>query len=388
MKSKKAVLLLFSVTLILWSSCQQKEEGESTMEARQSAEIIKEPFGSMPDGQEVDLYTLSSAGGCKARITNFGGIVVTLEVPDRTGTISDVVLGFDDLEGYLGEHPHFGALIGRYGNRIGKAKFSLEGVEYELAANNGENHLHGGTKGYDKVLWQGEVTEDLDGPALLLRYLSSDGEEGYPGNLTVEVTYRWTDDCGFRIDYRATTDKTTVVNLTQHSYFNLADAGAGDVLGHDMMIAADRFTPVDAGLIPTGELRPVEATPMDFRQPMAIGARIEEEDEQLGFGGGYDHNWVLNNQDGSLALAARVYEPASGRVMEVVTTEPGLQFYTGNFLDGSNVGKGGVTYQRRSAFCLETQHYPDSPNQPDFPSTVLEPGEEYRTTTIYRFSIK
>ncbi len=388
MRSRKTILMLLIANLAVWTGCQTEEGDESSMEQKRTARIVKEPFGSMPDGVEVDLYTMTGTGGCKARVIDFGGIVVSLEVPDRNGTLSDVVLGFDDLEGYLGEHPHFGALIGRYGNRIGKAKFTLDGVAYELAANNGENHLHGGTIGFDKVLWRGQITEDQEGPALMLRYLSSDGEEGYPGNLTVEVTYRWTDDCGFRIDYRATTDKTTVVNLTQHSYFNLADAGAGDVLGHEMMIAADLFTPVDAGLIPTGELISVEATPFDFRKAVAIGARINDDDEQIGFGGGYDHNWVLDNQGGTLALAARVHEPTTGRVMEVHTTEPGLQFYTGNFLDGSIVGKEGTTYQRRSAFCLETQHYPDSPNKPEFPSTVLEPGEVYRTTTIYKFSTK
>ncbi len=358
------------------------------MTPKERARISREPYGTMPDGTEVDLYTLTGNGGCRARVINFGGIVVSLEVPDRRGLVSDVVLGFDGLDGYLGEHPYFGALIGRYGNRIGKARFTLGGVEYKLAANDGANHLHGGVKGFDKVIWQGDIMEDAAGPALLLRYLSSDGEEGYPGNLTVEVTYRWTEDRGFRIDYRATTNKKTVINLTQHSYFNLADAGASDILGHELMIAADRFTPVDAGLIPTGEFRAVEGTPMDFRRPIAIGARIEEDDEQLRFGTGYDHNWILRARDGTPALAARVYEPTTGRVMEVHTTQPGLQFYSGNLLDGSNVGKGGVSYQARSGLCLETQHFPDSPNKSEFPSTVLLPGEEYRTTTIYKFGVR
>ena len=340
----------------------------------------------MPDGTSVDLYTLNSANGLEAKITTYGGIVVSLNVPDRQGKVSDVVLGFDTFESYLGSHPYFGALIGRYGNRIGKAKLVLDGVEYTLAANNGENHLHGGLRGYDKVVWKAEVVEDNDVPSLRLEYLSKDMEEGYPGNLSVEVEYRLTDDNGFRIDYRATTDKKTVVNLTHHSYFNLKDAGASDILGHEMMIAADQFTPVAEGLIPSGEVRSVGGTPLDFRQPVAIGARIDQNDPQLKFGGGYDHNWVLKGQDGSLALAARVYEPTTGRVMEVYTTEPGLQFYSGNFLDGSQVGKGGLRYEHRSGFCLETQHFPDSPNKPDFPSTVLEPGRVYTHTTIYKFS--
>jgi aldose 1-epimerase len=358
------------------------------MEIDEGSRITKEPFGTTADGTGVDLYTLTNANGCEAKITNYGGIVVALHVPDREGNLSDVVPGFDSFEPYLGDHPYFGALIGRYGNRIGKARFTLDGVEYELAANNGENHLHGGLRGYDKVVWTAESIEDTDGPVLKLEYLSPDMEEGYPGNLSIEVLYRLTDDNGLRIDYRATTDKKTVLNLTHHSYFNLKDAGASDILGHEMMIAADRFTVVDEDVIPTGELRNVEGTPMDFREPVAIGARIDQDDEQLKFGGGYDHNWVLNNQDGSLALAARVHEPTTGRIMEVYTTEPGVQFYTGNFLDGSQVGKGNVRYEHRSGFCLETQHYPDSPNKPEFPSTVLEPGEVYTQTTIYRFSTK
>ena len=362
------------------------KQEQPSLQGKQGSRITKEAFGTMPDGTSVDLYTLNNANGFEAKITNYGGIVVSLNVPDRQGKVSDVVLGFDTFESYRGSHPYFGALIGRYGNRIGKAKLVLDGVEYTLAANNGENHLHGGLRGYDKVVWKAEVVEDDDDPSLRLEYLSKDMEEGYPGNLSVEVEYRLTDDNGLRIDYRATTDKKTVVNLTHHSYFNLKDAGASDILGHEMMIDADRFTPVAEGLIPSGEVRSVGGTPLDFRQPVAIGARIDQNDPQLKFGGGYDHNWVLKGQDGSLALAARVYEPTTGRVMEVYTTEPGLQFYSGNFLDGSQVGKGGLRYEHRSGFCLETQHFPDSPNKPDSPSTVLEPGRVYTHTTIYKFS--
>ena len=294
------------------------------------------------------------------------------------------MLGFDAPEGYLKNNtPYFGAVIGRYGNRIAKGRFSLNGREYRLALNNGENHLHGGIKGFDKVVWG--AREVKRGPALALNYVSKDGEEGYPGNLSVSVVYTLTDNNELKIEYSATADKTTILNLTNHTYFNLA--GEGSILNHEVMINADRFTPVDQGLIPTGELRSVKGTPMDFTQPAAIGARIEQQDEQLLLGKGYDHNFVLNG-GGAPALAARVYEPVSGRVLEVYTTEPGVQFYTGNFLDGSIKGKGGQVYQRRYGFCLETQHFPDSPNKPDFPSTVLKPGEKYATTTIFKFSEK
>jgi aldose 1-epimerase len=377
------------LVFVLWGvACSMEEQEPRQVAQNPESRIVKDAFGTMPDGTAVDIYTLTNANGCEAKITNYGGIVVSLKVPDRDGHLSDVVLGFDAFEPYLGAHPHFGALIGRYGNRIGKAKFTLDGVDYELAANNGENHLHGGLEGYDKKLWQADILKDDAGEALRLRYVSEDMEEGYPGELSVEVIYRLTADNGLRIDYRATTDKKTIVNLTHHSYFNLKDAGASNILDHEMMIAADRFTPVDAGLIPTGELQSVEGSPMDLRQPVPIGAHIGDDYEQLEFGGGYDHNWVLNNRDGTLALAARVHEPTTGRVMEVWTTEPGLQFYSGNFLDGSQVGKGGVQYGHRSGFCLETQHYPDSPNKPEFPPTVLEPGDIYTKTTIYKFSVK
>jgi aldose 1-epimerase len=344
----------------------------------------REVFGKMPDGQVVDLYTLTNARGGEVRIITYGGIVVSLKAPDRNGNLGDVVLGFDKLDDYLKGHPFFGAIVGRYGNRIGKARFTLNGVEYKLAANNGENSLHGGIKGFDKAVWKAKPSSTGNGVALVLTYLSRDGEEGYPGNLSTTVTYTWTDDHALRIDYSATTDHDTVVNLTHHSYFNLS--GAPDILSHVMQINADRFTPVDSGLIPTGELRSVKGTPLDFTSPVAIGARIDQDEEQLKLGGGYDHNFVINRKNGDLTQAARVTEPKTGRVMEVWTTEPGVQFYTGNFLDGSLKGKGGAVYKKRSGFCLETQHFPDSPNKPEFPSTVLKKGARYRSTTVYRFS--
>jgi aldose 1-epimerase len=348
--------------------------------------LTRKPFGKTAAGQPVDLFVLTNANGLQAAITNYGAIVTSLTAPDRAGKLADVVLGFDTLDGYLGNHPYFGAICGRYANRIAQGTFTLDGRKYTLARNNGDNHLHGGLKGFDKVVWQAQEVRGDGGPALKLTYVSKDGEEGYPGTLTVTVTYALTDKNELRIDYHATTDKPTPVNLTQHSYFNLAGQGNGDILGHELLIHADRFTPVDAGLIPTGERRRVEGTPLDFRKPVAIGARINQDDEQLRFGRGYDHNWVLNKKGAELSLAARAYEPTTGRVLEVSTTEPGMQFYCGNFLDGSNVGKGGKVYKHRFGFCLETQHFPDSPNKPDFPSTILRPGEEYRTTTVYKFS--
>jgi aldose 1-epimerase len=351
------------------------------------AALKKESFGKTTDGQTVDLYTLTNSSGMEAKITNYGGIVVSLKVPDRRGSFEDVVLGFDNLDGYLKGHPYFGAIIGRYGNRIGKARFTLNGVEYKLAANNGENSLHGGVKGFDKAVWSAKEVKVNDGVGLELNYLSKDGEEGYPGNLSVRVVYSLTNKNELKVVYFATTDKDTVLNLTNHSYFNLAGQGNGDILNHQVMINADRFTPVDSGLIPTGELRDVKATPFDFRQLTAIGARVNEDHEQLKLGRGYDHNWVLNGKAGSLRQAVKVTEPSTGRVMEVWTTEPGVQFYIGNFLDGSLTGKGGKVYKHRYGFCFETQHFPDSPNQPGFPSTVLKKGGRYNSTTIYKFSV-
>lgn len=340
----------------------------------------------MPDGSTAKLYTLTNSRGIEARITNYGGIVVSLRTPDRGGNLADVVLGFDALDGYLGTHPYLGALIGRYGNRIANGKFTLGGTTYTLATNNGPNALHGGIKGFDKVLWTAEPSPGA--ASLVLTYVSQDGEEGYPGTLSTKVTYTLIDDNALQIDYEATTDKPTVVNLTNHSYFNLKDAGASTILDHEIMIAASRYTPVDATLIPSGEIALVEGTPFDFRTATAIGARIDADHEQIKFGLGYDHNFVLDRTGGGVVLAAKVYEPTTGRELEVHTTEPGVQFYTGNFLDDSVVGKGEVAYQKRAAFCLETQHFPDSPNHPDFPSTVLAPGQTYRSTTVYKFSAR
>ena len=359
----------------------------TTDAAPQPGSTTKKPFGKTPDGQQIDLYVLTNKTGAEAAITTLGGAVVSLKVPDRNGKFADVVLGYDSGEGYVADKSFFGVLVGRYGNRIGHAQFALDGKTYTLAKNNGENTLHGGVKGFNKALWSAKTVSVKGGQSLELSYLSKDGEEGFPGNLKVKVTYTLTDANALVIDYSATTDKKTVVNLTNHSYFNLAGQGSGDILGHQLMIAADMFTPVDAGLIPTGELRDVAGTPFDFRQSTAIGARINQDEEQIKIGGGYDHNFVLRPpMDRKEFLAARVTEPTSGRVLEVWTTEPGVQFYTGNFLDGKVTGKGGVAYTKRAAFCLETQHFPDSPNQPKFPSVVLSPGETYHTITTYKFT--
>lgn len=355
--------------------------------ARNAGTITSAPFGTTKDGKAVNVYTLRNANGVEARIINYGGIVLSIKVPDRNGQMGDVVLGYDTLAEYEKESPYFGCLVGRYGNRIAKGRFTLNGQTYTLATNNYPNALHGGLKGFDKVVWN-VVKADVGprGPRLELNYLSKDGEEGYPGNLNVTAVYTLTDDNALQLDYTATTDKDTIVNLTQHSYFNLA--GKGDILGHVVYINADKFTPVDSTLIPTGELRPVEGTPFDFRKPTPIGARVNADDEQLRFGGGYDHNWVINNPQGGLVLQARVTEPTTGRVLEVLSTEPGLQFYCGNFLDGTLKGKGGWVYQHRSGFCMEPQHFPDSPNKPNFPSVVLKPGQTYRNTIVYRFSVE
>jgi aldose 1-epimerase len=346
--------------------------------------ISEQPFGKTADGTLVKLYTLRNENGMVATICNYGGIVTTLKVPDRDGKLGDVVLGYDDLAGYLKETPYFGALIGRYGNRIAKGKFTLNGTTYTLATNNAPNALHGGLKGFDKVVWKAEPYVTRDGPVLELEYTSKDGEEGYPGTLKVKAVYRLTKDNSLRLDYTAITDKDTVVNLTQHSYFNLK--GKGDILGHVVKINADKYTPVDSTLIPTGQIPPVANTPFDFRKPTPIGARINDNNEQLKFGGGYDHNWVMQNQSGKLGVQARVTEPTTGRVLDVLSTEPGLQFYTGNFLDGTIKGKGGQVYNFRNGFCMEPQHYPDSPNQAHFPSVVLRPNHTYKNTIIYRFS--
>jgi len=351
---------------------------------KETPKVTRSDFGKTPDGTPVSLFTLKNKNAVEVSITNYGGAVVSLKTPDKNGKLDDIVLGFDTIEGYLKQQPYFGALIGRYGNRIGKAKFSLGGKEYKLAVNNGPNSLHGGISGFDKKVWTASVDDAAN--ALKLSYTSPDGEEGYPGTLKAEVVYTLTDDDELKIEYTATTDKETVLNLTNHSYFNLAGQGSGDVLGHSIQINASKTTPVDATLIPTGELKPVAGTPFDFTSPHAIGERINADDQQIKFGGGYDHNFVLDGEMGTLRLAARVTEPSSGRVMEVSTTEPGVQFYTGNFLDGTITGKAGKTYQKRYGFCLETQHFPDSPNKPAFPSAALKPGETHRSKTIYKFS--
>jgi aldose 1-epimerase len=374
---KHISIVLLAVILIGICGCQSKQMS-----------IQKDAFGVMPDGQKVKLYTLTNDNGMEVRIINYGAIVTVLKVPDRDGHIDDVALGYETLDEYLKDTPYFGAIVGRYGNRIDKGKFTIDGTEYTLAANDGENHLHGGNKGFDKVVWDAKKVKRSDAVGVKLSYLSKDMEEGYPGNLDCTVTYYLTEDNELEIDYTATTDKATPVNLTFHGYFNLAGQGNGDILDHKLMLNADYFTPVDEGLIPTGQLRPVKGTPMDFTTPTAIGKRINRETKQLKYGKGYDHNWVLNDWDQTLKLAASVYEPTCGRFMEVFTTEPGIQFYCGNFLDGSNVGKGGKVYEHRYGFCLETQHFPDSPNKPEFPSAILRPGDTYTQKTVYKFSTK
>lgn len=349
--------------------------------------LTKQQWGKLSSGEQIDLYTLRNSNGMEAAITNYGGRLVKLLVADRSGKFEDIVLGFDTLAQYVQKNPYFGALVGRYANRIAHGEFSLNGKTYQLARNNGENALHGGLRGFDAVAWQARDVSSNQGLALELKYLSKDGEEGYPGNLSVTVVYTLDDSNALKVDYDATTDKDTVINLTNHSYFDLSGHAANHILDHQVTIDADRFTPVNANLIPTGELRKVEGTPFDFRKPAAIGTRIDEKNEQLQYGAGYDHNFVLNHGGSGIARAARVVEPKSGRVMEVLTTQPGVQFYTGNHLPEKLPGKDGVVYGFRSGFCLETQHFPDSPNQPAFPSTVLKAGQRYRETTIFQFSL-
>jgi aldose 1-epimerase len=344
-------------------------------------DITREPFGSLPDGQAVDLYTLTNDKGVKARLTTYGAILVSLEVPDRDGKMGDIVLGYETLEAYVKNSPYFGAIVGRYGNRIAKGLFTLDGATYKLATNNGENHLHGGLKGFDKVVWGAQVIKEAGRVGVKLTYVSKDGEEGYPGNLKVTVAYTLNNDNELAIAYEATTDKATPVNLTHHSYWNLGGAKA-DILGHELQLFADKYTPVDAGLIPTGVLAPVKGTAMDFTAPMAIGARIAKVE------GGYDHNYVLNLESEEAIPAARLSDPKSGRVLEIRTTEPGIQFYSGNFLDGTITGKGGSVYKKHYGLCLETQHFPDSPNHPNFPTTILIPGQTYKSQTVHKFSAK
>lgn len=379
---KLTLLAIIGTALILFFiECATDKETHSM-------KLEKQPFGTTEDGTAIDRYTLSNANGMKVQITNYGGIVTSILVPDKNGKLADVVLGYDNLEGYLKNNPYFGCIVGRYGNRIARGKFKIDGKEYSLATNNGPNHLHGGLKGFDKVVWTAKEIRSQQTVGLELSYWSKDGEEGYPGNLAVTVAYTLSNDNALRIDYQATTDQPTICNLTNHSYFNLKDAGATPILDHELLLDADYITPVDSTLIPTGKLQPVAGTPFDFRTPTTIGARIDAEDEQLRFGRGYDHNFVLNGQLGTLRRVGKLSEPTSGRLLEIWTTEPGIQFYSGNFLDGSITGKNGTVYQFRHGLCLETQHYPDSPNQPNFPTTILKPGEKYQTTTIYKFSIQ
>ena len=357
--------------------------------AQAEVTVTKAPFAKMPDGTQVDVYTLKNDNGVTLRAINYGCIVLSIETPDKDGNIADIALGYDKLESYLEATPYFGAVVGRYGNRIAKGKFTIDGKEYTLATNNDANHLHGGIVGFDKVVWEAKTVKKPRMAGVEFKYRSKDGEEGYPGNLDVTITYWLNNQNAWTIEYRATTDKATPVNLTQHTYWNLAGHDSGDILSHRLRLHADTFTPVDSGLIPTGELAPVAGTPMDFTKLKAIGKEVNAKTEQIKFGLGYDHNWVLSselNEQKGLRMAARVVEPKTGRVLTVRTAEPGIQFYCGNFLDGTNIGKGGHVYQHRNGFCLETQHFPDSPNKHNFPSTILKPGDTYETKTVYRFS--
>ncbi len=386
---RKLVIILVLVLLGVntFKSIGQQQQWSEDIDT-QKMSIKMESFGQTPDHQKVKLYTLTNSNGITAKVMTYGAILISLEVPDRKGKLSDITLGYDNLDSYIKENPYFGAIAGRYANRIAKGKFVLDGVDYNLVVNDGENHLHGGLKGFDKVVWDAQSFERNGDIGVRLSYLSKDGEEGYPGNLQCTVIYTLTQANELHIDYEATTDKATHVNLTHHSYFNLAGQGCGDILSHELMIDANAFTPVDETLIPTGKLEPVKNTPMDFTKFCAIGSRINDTYEQIKFGGGYDHNWVLNKKDNGLILAASVYEPKSGRAMDVCTTEPGIQFYSGNFLDGHIVGKGGKTYKLHYGFCLETQHFPDSPNKSQFPTTILRPNCKYAQSTIYKFYTK
>ncbi len=375
----RRVLLLLAV--FLWMGCQTPKSEKNKIK------ISVEKYGEI-DGKPVNLYTFTNAQGMTVKITNYGAIIQSLTAPDKHGKYEDVTLGYEKLEDYVSDQSYFGCIVGRYGNRIARGRFILDGQEYTLATNNGPNHLHGGLKGFNKVVWQAELIQGQDSSGLKLTYLSKDGEEGYPGNLHCTVLFVLNNNNELQIEYQATTDKPTVVNLTHHDYFNLSGNGKRNVLDHQLWINADYFTPVDETLIPTGELAPVKGTPFDFTTPTPIGARIHEKNQQLEYGHGYDHNWVLNQADGTLKLQASLYDPVSGRLLEIYTQEPGLQFYSGNFLDGRISGKYGVKYTRNYAAVLETQHFPDSPNHPNFPSTILRPGEVYKTKTLYRFSVK
>ena len=371
-----------ALVLAFTGGCRSNRGGGSTAKGKTSGQVVRSDFGQTKDGKSVDLYTLTNKNGLVARITNYGGILTELHVPDRNGQNGNVVLGFATLDKYVAGHPFFGATTGRVANRIGKGRFTLDGKEYKLVTNNGPNHLHGGTNGFDKKIWDAEPVETKNGPSLKLQYVSPDGEEGYPGTLTTTVVYTLTNDDELKIDYKAVTNNPTIVNLTNHSYFNLAGDGNGTVLDHELMLNADKYTVFDATQIPTGEIKSVEGTPLDFRKPTPIGQRIEQT------GSGYDHNFVLNGKTGQMKLCARVRDPRSGRVMEIRTTEPGVQLYTANGLDGKITGVSGKPYVKYGAFCLETQHYPDSINHPEFPSVVLRPGQTYHTVTTHKFSAK
>ena len=352
-----------------------------------AAKVTEAAFGVMPDGTPVKLFTLTNAAGMEVRAITYGIILVSIKVPDRQGRLDDIVIGHENLDGYLTKSRYFGAVVGRYGNRIAGGQVVIDGQTYNLTLNNGPNHLHGGVKGFDKTVWSAEIVNDPRGASVVFTHTSPDGHEGYPGTLAARVAYTVTDTNELIVEYSATTDKPTIVNMTQHSYFNLAGDGSGDILGHRLTLHADRYTPVDANQIPTGELAPVEGTPFDFRRETPIGERIDADHPQLKLSSGYDHNWVLSRSGAGLAPAARVVDPKTGRTMDITTTEPGIQFYSANKLDGSMVGKGGHVYGSRTGFCVETQHFPDSPNKPNFPSTVLRPGEHYKSTTVFKFGV-
>jgi aldose 1-epimerase len=381
---RKTIFFLLCAAVIACRKDGPAASGAAPVKGETSMSVKSEPFGTLPDGTPVEIYTLANRTGIEARIMTYGAILVSLKLPDRNGVLADVNLGFDDLAGYLGGHPYFGATIGRYGNRIARGRFTLDGVTYTLAQNNNGNSLHGGLRGFDKVVWKAEPIHARGAVGVKLAYLSKDLEEGFPGNLSVTVAYTLTDADELKIAYEAETDKATPVNLTNHAYWNLEGQGQGDILRHVLEIEADKFTAVDsaANLIPTGELKDVKGTPLDFTTTHAIGERIAQVE------GGYDHNFVLRSGGGTLALAARVFEPSSGRVLEIFTDQPGIQFYSGNFLDGTVKGKGGGAYGKHFGFCLETQHFPDSPNHPNFPSTILEPGKTYATVTVHKFAVK
>ena len=370
-------------------ACNPKSNQDRVADTtKNTGTITKSPFGNLPDGQEVFLYTFTNTNGLEMKVTNYGGLITSLKTPDRNGVLEDIVLGYDSLAGYLKQSPLFGAIVGRYANRIAKAKFKLEGKEYILANNNGTNSIHGGRIGFDKVVWNADEALSPSGPSLKLTYLSKDMEEGFPGNLNVEVFYTLANNNELEITYQATTDKTTVVNLTQHSYFNLTGNARRDILDHDLMIPADSIVAIDEMLIPTGQLKRIAGTPLDFTTPHRVGARIDDPDEQLALGRGYDHCFVLRRSADSLRRAATLSEPTSGRMVDIFTTAPGVQIYSGNFLSGSITGKGGVVYKKRFGICFETGAFPDSPNQPKFPSTVLHPGETYKTSTVFKFGTR